>query len=240
MGSSLGAVLRGSGHTVVWASAGRSKETAERARSARLEDVGSVQNVVDRSDVIFSVCPPHAAVDVARSASAFRGIYVDANAIAPATARAIAARVPRYVDGGIIGPPPSDRAPTRLYLSGAEASSVARLFANTNLDARVLSESVGAASALKMVYAAWTKGTAALLLAIRDVARAEGVQAALTDEWKLSLPDLPEQSLRAAQSASAKGWRWIGEMEEIAATFAATGNPDGFHRAAADVFRRAT
>ena len=89
-----------------------------------------------------------------------------------------------------------------------------------------------------MTYAAWTKGTAALLLAIQAVADAEGVEPALTEEWRLSLPDLPETLTRAQRSASAKGWRWVGEMEEIAATFSAAGLPDGFHRAAAEIFRR--
>jgi hypothetical protein len=89
-----------------------------------------------------------------------------------------------------------------------------------------------------MVYAAWTKGTAALLLAINSVARAEGVEETLLEEWRHSLPDLPEALARAGRSADAKGWRWVGEMEEIAATFAAAGLPDGFHLAAAEMFRR--
>src|SRR6266545_1877039 len=93
------------------------------------------------------------------------------------------------------------------------------------------------ASAVKMAYAAWTKGTAALLLAIGLLAEAEGVEAPLLEEWRLSLPELPEAATRAARSAAAKGWRWVGEMDEIAATFAAAGLPDGFHRAAAEMFR---
>jgi hypothetical protein len=88
-----------------------------------------------------------------------------------------------------------------------------------------------------MAYAAWTKGTAAMLLAIRALAEAEGVEDELLEEWRVSQPDLPERARRAAASADAKGWRWIAEMEEIAATFAAAGQPDGFHRAAAEVFR---
>ena len=88
-----------------------------------------------------------------------------------------------------------------------------------------------------MAYAAWTKGSAALLLAIRALARAEDVEPALLDEWRLSQPELEDQSQRAARAAAAKGWRWVGEMEEIAATFAAAGLPDGFHLAAAEVFR---
>jgi 3-hydroxyisobutyrate dehydrogenase-like beta-hydroxyacid dehydrogenase len=237
MGAVIGAVLRESGTPVLWASDGRSAETANRAEEARLEDVGSVDEVVRRSDVILSVCPPHAALDVARSVSGFTGVYVDANAVSPSSAHAIADTVARVVDGGIIGPPPRSPGTTRLYLSGVEADSVAELFAGTAVETRVVSEEVGAASAVKMAYAGWTKGTAALLLAVRSLARSEGVEATLLDEWNLSLPELPEQSVRAARSAATKGWRWVGEMEEIAAAFAAAGLPDGFHLAAAEVFR---
>ena len=101
------------------------------------------------------------------------------------------------------------------------------------LDARVVSN----ASALKMAYAAWTKGTAAMLLAIRELAFREGVEEALLAEWDLSQPELRDRFARAARSAEAKGWRWVGEMEEIAATFEAAGLPGGFHRAAAEVYR---
>jgi hypothetical protein len=141
-----------------------------------------------------------------------------------------------FVDGGIIGPPPSRPGTTRLYLSGASAGRVAGLFADTPVDARVLSAVAGDASALKMAYAAWTKGSAALLLAIRATADAHGVAEPLLEEWG---PELVERSERAQLSAREKGWRWIAEMEEIAATFAAAGQPDGFHRAAAEIYRRA-
>jgi 3-hydroxyisobutyrate dehydrogenase-like beta-hydroxyacid dehydrogenase len=242
MGTALAAALRGRKHDVLWASSGRSEATRQRAEAAGLMDVGSAGHLAEHSDVILSVCPPHAAVEVARSTLGTRALFVDANAIAPATARAIAADqgTPRFVDAGIIGPPPRRSGTTRLYLSGASAATVADLFDRTPVDARVMSSSIGDASTLKMVYAAWTKGTAALLLAIQAVARSEGVEEPLLDEWRLSLPDLPEALRRAEKAADAKGWRWVGEMEEIAATFAATELPDGFHRAAADVFRRST
>ena len=125
-----------------------------------------------------------------------------------------------------------------MYLSGAEAETVAALFAGTTLDARVISGDAGKASALKMSYAAWTKGSAALLLAQRETARAHGVADELAAEWRLSLPGLDERVAAAERSAAAKGWRWVAGMEEIAATFAAAGEPDGFHLAAADVYRR--
>lgn len=231
MGAAVGAVLRGQGVRVVWASEGRSEETRARAEAAGLEDAGSVVEVA-RSDVVFSICPPHAALEVARSAE-FAGVYVDANAVSPATAREVAEAVGEFVDGGIVGSPPREPGTARLYLSGDCASEVAELFAGSALDARVVSN----ASAVKMAYAAWTKGTAAMLLAIRELARREGVEDTLLAEWDLSVPELRERYERARRSAEAKGWRWVGEMEEIAATFEADGLPGGFHRAAAEVYR---
>ncbi|MBO0816189.1 MAG: DUF1932 domain-containing protein, partial [Actinobacteria bacterium] len=172
----------------------------------------------------------------------FRGLYVDANAISPGTAREVAQMITdsggRYVDGGIIGLPPAQPGTTRLYLSGPEAGDVRALFAGTPLDAQVIDGAATAASAVKMAYGAWTKGTAALILAIREFAREEGVEDTLLAEWALSQPKLEERSRGSARSATAKGWRWVAEMEEIAASMAATGLPDGFHQAAAEIFRR--
>jgi 3-hydroxyisobutyrate dehydrogenase-like beta-hydroxyacid dehydrogenase len=231
MGAAVGAVLRGQGNRVLWASDGRSAETRARADEAGLEDVGSISQVAE-ADVVFSVCPPHAALEVARSAR-FNGVYVDANAVSPATAAKVSDVVDEFVDGGIVGSPPRDPGTTRLYLSGERAAEVAALFTGSVLDARVVSN----ASAVKMAYAAWTKGTAAMLLAIRELARREGVEEPLLAEWDLSQPELRERHARALRSAEAKGWRWVGEMEEIAATFEADGLPGGFHRAAAEIYR---
>jgi 3-hydroxyisobutyrate dehydrogenase-like beta-hydroxyacid dehydrogenase len=238
MGAAVGAALRERGETVLWASAGRSAATAGRARAAGLEDAGEVSEVCRRCEILLSVCPPHAALEVADAAYGFRGIYVDANAIAPGTARMIGQLQPRFVDGGIVGPPPNEAGTTRLFLSGNEAEPVATLFAGTKLDARVLSGEPGAASALKAAYAGWTKGSAALLLAVRELARAEGVEDALLEEWRLSIPELEERLAGAERSARRKGWRWIGEMEEIASSMSAQDLPAGFHEAAAEVFRR--
>jgi 3-hydroxyisobutyrate dehydrogenase-like beta-hydroxyacid dehydrogenase len=240
MGAALGAALGAGGHDVVWASAERSEATAARAREAGLEDAGSVGEIARRCDAVLSICPPHAALEVAAAFAAYRGLYVDANAIAPRTARRIAGRVPRFVDGGIVGPPPPSGGGTRLYLSGVEAPMVAELFAGSPVETVVVSREPGAASAVKMAFAAWTKGSSALLLATRELARAEGVERVLLEEWARSLPHLEAQSERAARSAAAKGWRWIGEMEEIATACADAGLPDGFHLAAAEVYRRAT
>jgi len=223
MGAVVGACVAGD---VIWASEGRSDATRDRAAAFR--DAGSVTALARAADVILSICPPHAAVDVARSCAGFDGIYVDANAISPQRAEEIAGLQPRFVDGGIVGGPPTEPG-TTLYLSGGEAEAVSALFAGSPLATRIVSN----ASAVKMAYAAWSKGTTAMLLAIRDVARANGVE----DEWQLAAPDLAAQLPRAEASAAKKGWRWIGEMEEIADTFAAAGQPEGFHRAAAEVYR---
>jgi 3-hydroxyisobutyrate dehydrogenase-like beta-hydroxyacid dehydrogenase len=240
MGAAIGAVLRPRGIEVLWASEGRSDATRVRANAAGLIDAGTVAELAQRSGVILSVCPPHAAADVAGAVGDFGGLFVDANAISPATTRRIAATFARFVDGGIVGGPPMDTYGPRLYVSGSDAKDIPRLFAGTTVEVRVLSDRVGDASALKMAYAAWTKGTAALLLAIDVVARSEGVAAGLLEEWRRSLPDLEARLQSAQRSADAKGWRWVAEMEEIAATFAAAGAPAGFHRAAAEVFRSRT
>jgi len=247
MGAAVGGCLVTAGHTVLWDPAGRSRATTGRALAAELTGT-SLDSVVSRSSVIFSVCPPHAALDVARqvAAAGFGGVYVDANAISVATAARVASAVTAagaaYVDGGIIGPPPENTGRTRLYLCGERAAEVRALFTRSALDARIAEGAHGepyAASAVKMAYAAWTKGTGALLLACRALARAEGVEATLLEEWGLSQPALRAQSERSADAAAAKGWRWVAEMEEIAASMAAANLPPGFHQAAAEIFDRA-
>jgi 3-hydroxyisobutyrate dehydrogenase-like beta-hydroxyacid dehydrogenase len=205
-------------------------------------DVGTVGEMARQADVILSVCPPHAAMEVARSVGGFQGIYVDANAVSPATTREVAEIVTaggaRYVDGGIIGAPPHLPGDSRLYLSGLWAEEISYLFAGTAFEAQVIGDEIGQASAVKMAYAAWTKGTAALILAIRALARAEGVEQALLAEWQQSQPALTARPHAAARSALQKGWRWVAEMEEIAATMAASGLPPGFHQAAATIYAR--
>ena len=174
----------------------------------------------------------------------FSGVYVDANAVSPATSRdvrqIVEAAGASFVDGGIIGPPALKPGTTRLYLSGAESAQVAACFRRGPLEACVLDGPPGAASALKVTYAAYTKGTAALLIAIRTLAMHEGVDAALIREWEQSQAELPGHSAGAVRANARKAWRFSGEMEEIADTFAAAGLPDGFHRAAAEVYRRMT
>lgn len=240
MGAAVGAALARD-HTVRWASSGRSRETARRASDAGFVDAGSVDALRSECELIISLCPPGRALEVARQVAGFQGLYLDANAVAPATAREIAGAIEgqggRYVDGGIIGPPPTGpHSGTRLYLSGPDGPEVARLFEGTAVSARPLSDGPTAASGLKMCFAAWTKGTAALLLDIRALAESLGLGEALLAEWSESVPDAEPRSVSAAQQAATKGWRWQGEMDEIAQTFREAGLPDGFHRAASEVY----
>ena len=243
MGVSVGAAAVAAGAEVLWASTGRSPATRERAESARFGDAGTLSALLDASEAVLSVCPPHSAVDLAESVAdaGFNGVYVDANAIAPQTSRTvervIAAAGASYVDGGIIGPPARVAGTTRLYLSGPRAPEVAALFGGSVLGAEVIDGPAGQASALKMAYAAWTKGSDALLLAIRSFALAEGVEDALLREWRLSQAGLAERSQRSG-GAAGRAWRFEGEMHEIAQALGDTGLPDGFHRAAGSVYGR--
>jgi 3-hydroxyisobutyrate dehydrogenase-like beta-hydroxyacid dehydrogenase len=242
MGASVGAAARSNKHTVFWASTGRSASTWDRARRAQLEDIGTVSDLVKASEIVLSVCPPHAAEEVAREVAqlGFAGVYVDCNAISPDRTRTIQRIVEdagaHYVDGGIIGGPAWTReAGTHLYLSGPRAEEVAACFAGSPLETPVISERIGAASALKMGYAAYTKGTTALLTAILGVVEREGVRAELARQWG---DTFTRQTVKRVCANTAKAWRFVGEMHEIAATFRGAGLPGGFHQAAAEVYER--
>ena len=244
MGSAVGATVRAAGVRVLWVSEGRGTDTHRRAAAAGLEDVATMERVVRESAFIVSICPPAAAMHVAEAVASrgFAGTYVDANAVSPATSRAIGAIVERagavFVDGGIVGPPPRTSGTTRLYLSGPAAERVAALFSCSMLEAIVLDGPIAAASALKMAYAGWTKGSAALLMTMRTFAIAEGVDDALLREWERSIPGLAARSESAVRDNSRKARRFVDEMREIAETLVAAGLPDGFHRAAAKVYER--
>jgi 3-hydroxyisobutyrate dehydrogenase-like beta-hydroxyacid dehydrogenase len=244
MGASVGAALIANGESVVWASDGRSPATAGRAGEAGLEDVGDLAALVRTSTRIVSVCPPAAATDQAHRVRDldFAGVYVDANAVSPETARGIAAifegSAVDFVDGGIVGPPAHRSGTTRLHLAGARAAEVADWFSGSPLEAIVVDGPAGAASALKMVFAAWTKGTTALLAAIYATARAEGVDREILAEWEKAVPDLPQRLRRGVPATTRKAWRFVGEMREIAATLEGAGLPAGFHEAAAEVYER--
>jgi 3-hydroxyisobutyrate dehydrogenase-like beta-hydroxyacid dehydrogenase len=243
MGAAIGARLRAKGMRVLWVSAGRGAATRDRARQADLEDAGTLSEALSASAVVLSVCPPHGALGLAREVAAkqYRGVYVDANAVAPATVRTAAVAIESgggsFVDGGIIGPPPRDGTGARLYLSGSGAARLAPLLSSGELIARALEGPVGAASALKAAFAAWNKGATALASAARALAAHAGVGDDLVEEWQATQPDALKR-IEQMRGAARKAWRWTGEMEEIAAAFAEAGLPDGFHLAARDVYER--
>ena len=242
MGVSLAATAVRGGHEALWASAGRSAATRARAEEHGLVDVGTLAALCARATVVVSICPPHAAEDVAGAVAAagFRGTYVDANAIAPTRMARIAAdlgaRGIEVVDGGVIGGPAWTPG-TALHLSGARAAEVAALFGSGPLATHVVGPDVGTASALKMVYAARTKGTTALLLAVLGAADRLGVRDALEAQWDADAAGTAAEAHERARRSTRKAWRFAGEMDEIATTFAAAGMPSGFHEAAAEVYR---
>ena len=244
MGISLAASAQNTGHTACWASEGRSPATRERAEKHGLVEIQSIQELCDACSVIISVCPPHAAVAVAEQvlACSFKGVYADVNAISPQRAQAIgqlmAGEGVEFVDGGIIGGPAWTPDATVLYLSGTAAGQVAACFAGGPLVTEVIGEEIGKASALKMCFAASTKGTTALLCAIVAAAEELGVREELEKQWSRHGSDFAEQTLARISRVTAKAWRFSGEMEEIASTLEAAGLPGGFHLAARDVYER--
>ncbi|XOV84832.1 MAG: DUF1932 domain-containing protein [bacterium] len=237
MGVTVGSCLHNGGHEVAWLDVDRSEAT--RSRAEHFTAIASLSALCEYAEVIISVCPPHAAVAVAGQVheAGFQGVFVDANAIAPATAEAIGELFGgRFVDGGIIGPPARQPGSTRLYLCGEQARLVADLFAGSALQAVLMQGNTSAASALKMAYAAYTKGSSALLLAVNALAEAAGVTEMLQQEWQLSQPGLAERSERTALATSGKAWRFVGEMREIARTFEAHSLPGQFHAGAAQLY----
>ena len=244
MGVSIAASAKNTGYTVYWASEGRSQQTHERANKVNLLDMHSVAKLCDECSVIFSVCPPHAAEDVAKEVigHGFRGVYLDANAISPQRAiridQAMSDAGVEFVDGGIIGGPAWRPGRTWLYLSGKEAQRVASCFSSGPLETAVIGDSTGKASALKMCYAAYTKGSTALLSAILAVAEALDVREELANQWLRGGSDFAEKTSQRVRGVTAKAWRFAGEMKEIASTFEGAGMPGGFHAAATEVYRR--
>lgn len=244
MGISIAASAQNSGHAVHWASAGRGEKTRQRAAKYSLVDSGSVEGLCRFCSMLLCVCPPHAAEDVARQVvdTGFKGIYLDANAISPQRSKFIGDGMRtagiHYVDGGIIGGPAWQPGSTWLYLSGEKAGEVAACFNQGPLETKIMGNKIGKASALKMCYAAYTKGTTALLCAALAAADELGVGEDLFQQWEMDEPGSAEQAQRRARRVTAKAWRFAGEMDEIAATFTFAGLPCGFHIAAAEVYHR--
>lgn len=244
MGISIAASAINSGHQVYWSSQGRSDKTRARAEKHNLTEVDSFPRFCQTCETILSICPPHAAEEVARSIveAGFKGLFLDANAISPQRAIGIGQMLEaagiRFVDGGIIGGPAWTPNETRLYLSGEHASEIASCFSKGPLETKIIGSEIGKASALKMCYAAYTKGTTALLFAILAVAESLGVREELYQQWNMDDKDFSEQVNQRVRRVTTKAWRFEGELKEIASTFREAGLPEGFHQAAAEVYHR--
>ena len=245
MGIAVAQAMVNSGYEVVWVSAGRSEATRQRAKAAGLVEVSTLAELCARTTAMVSVCPPHAAEAVADEvmAQGFQGLYLDANAISPQKSTRIGEKISQagghFVDGGIIGLPPTRREQSWLYLSGPNASEAAAFFAQGPLEVEVISPEIGKASALKMCFAAHTKGLSALLSTIVGAAEMMGVWEDLERQWSRHGSDFAATTQQRVRNvAHTKAWRFAGEMEEMVETFAGIGLPAGFFAAAAEVYRR--
>lgn len=251
MGTSVGAALlaskgsdSGANVTVLWASDGRSEATKERASRNGFEDAGTLDQLVERSDIILSICPPHDAEPLAKSIADlnFGGkLYCDGNAVAPSTTKRIAAMFgsDRFLDGCIIGPPAWKSGTTRMYISGNDQlqQSLHDLFPSSSfLDVVMMKgKNIGGASALKMSYSSGTKAGIALLATSKALSVSEGVEDYLAKEWDLSRPEFAYRMTRLPFIAP-KAWRFVGEMKQMEVAYAEAGLPTGFYTGAADLY----
>jgi 3-hydroxyisobutyrate dehydrogenase-like beta-hydroxyacid dehydrogenase len=244
MGSAVGAALVRGGAGVVVALAGRSERTRGLAEAAGLTAVAGLDEVVAEADVVLSIAPPEAARTIAYDISRAAGrvgaepLVADLNAIAPATARALADELGAagldLVDGSISGPPPR-RPGTRVYLSGARADEVAELPLD-GVERIVVGRDVGTASAVKMSTASVYKGTSALLAQALLAAEANGVLDHVLGDLEAGAPALVSNVERRLASAASKSGRYVGEMREIALAQSATGLTPALFEAMAEVY----
>ena len=246
MGHTVGGVLRQNGLRVITCLRDRSRRTRELAEKVGIEDVPTYPQFVTEADLILSIMVPAQAMSAASVvAEALQQTdatltYTDCNAIAPQTVRklgdVITAAGGTFVDASIIGPPPRTPGATRFYASGPHLDTFSDLN-NYGLNVRTLGEEIGLASAIKMCYASLTKGLTALCTELLTAASVLGVSDALTAEFQLSQSALFERMERGLPSMPPKARRWIGEMEEISATFEHVGLTPNILMGAADMYR---
>lgn len=246
MGHTVGDVLRQNGARVITCLEGRSARTRALAEKAGIIDVPTYRQLVTESDLVLSIMVPAQAMSAAAAvADALRGTdtpltYADCNAIAPQTVRTLGEVLTSaggtFVDASIIGPPPRTAGATRFYASGLELETFLVLN-RYGLDVRPLGDEIGLASAMKMCYASLTKGLTALCTELLTAAEVLGVSDALTAEFRLSQSALFERMEKGLPSMPPKAKRWIGEMDEISATFEHVGLTPKILAGAADMYR---
>ena len=246
MGHTVGDVLRQNGLRVITCLDGRSQRTRQLAEKAGIVDVPTYPQFVTEADLILSIMVPAQALSAASIvAETLQQVdttltYTDCNAIAPQTVRKLGEVITSaggtFVDASIIGPPPRTPGATRFYASGPDLDLFSELD-NYGLDIRALGAEVGLASAIKMCYASLTKGLTALCTELLTAASVLGVSEALTAEFQLSQSALFERMEKGLPSMPPKARRWIGEMEEISATFEHVGLTPNILTGAADMYR---
>ena len=242
MGSAVARCLIGEGLPVVTALEGRSARSKTLAADAGMLDRDSLNELVETADIVLSIMPPSEASGFAErvcpliAASGRDVLFVDCNAVSPATLAGIAATADihgvRFHDVGIVGAAPrQDRPPVRFYASGACAEEIGALAAEL-IDIRPLGDEPGKASALKMVYASLTKGTNALRAAALIAGETLGVGEEIRAEWQESQPDAWRVMEARMACFPAVAGRWTGEMREIADTYRDAGLTPRFHEGA--------
>lgn len=246
MGSAVGRAFAENGFTVITTLEGRSKPTRERALASGFQDGGSLADVVAAVDIVLSIMPPeHAPATAAKVAAAMKSSgdtppYADCNAVSPETARAMQAVIEGagavYVDGGIVGSPPGKAAPTRFYMSGADAALMDGLDGK-GIDVRQCGPEIGRGVAVKMCYAAITKGTSALHTAVLIAAESLGVSDEIHDELASSVGALYKRMENVVPKLPAVSGRYIGEMKEIARTMESAGVTANFHVGATELYQ---
>lgn len=246
MGGPVGGALHKHGYEVVGDLSGRSQETRDRAIANGFVDAGSVKEAVRGADLVLSILAPALASETADAvldaieATGARPVCADCNAISPESTREIGRRFQErgleFIDCGIIGSPPSRGTP-RFYASGPNTAAIAELDGK-GIDVRVLDGEIGKASAIKMCFAAITKGTTALHANTVLAAHSEGVLDALMDEFQESRVGVFNRISAGIPGLPAVAGRFEGEMVEIASTFESAGASPDFHKGAAWVMRQ--
>lgn len=244
MGAAIAACAATNGARVLWCSQGRSPASAARAQQAGLTPVSTLRELLDRSGIVISLCPPAAAEDLARAVAgqAFTGTYVEANAISPERAERIARLLGPaaiVVDGAVVGSPPVRGKTPTLYLSGPTdaTTTLEAVFAGTAVRTKVLGTEVGQASALKVSYTAFQKASRVLAALATGMARQYDVDQELLEvAARRSTSYLAEPEY--IPKVAARAWRWGPELEEAADMLAAAGLPPEMLRAAASTLAR--
>ncbi|MFD0353642.1 DUF1932 domain-containing protein [Streptomyces sp. NPDC127110] len=239
MGAAVGGQLVRAGHQVLWCPEGRSATTRERAAEHGLTAAGLPQLLSD-AELVLSICPPAAAEDLARSASGYEGVWVEANAITPQRTARCADLLPAsvLVDGGIVGSPPTGGKHPALYLSGpTDTDRVVDLFTRTEVRTHVLGDRLGQASALKLSYSSYQKASRVLAAISYGLAADHGV-----DEELLAIggkrPGSYLTEIDYIPKTAARAWRWGPELLEAADMLRDAGLPDEMLRAAAAALAR--